>query len=582
MAEDTQTPETSRFGVFEVDLRAGELRKRGLRIKLQEKPLQVLAALLAQPGKVVSREELRRSLWAGDTFVDFDHSINIAIAKLRQALGDSVTNPRYIETLSRHGYRFIAPVENRPRVSAPAGKTMMVVLPFENISGDPGQDYFSEGLTEEMITQLGRLHPRRLGIIARTTAMHYRGTTKRADQIGQELGVDYILEGSVRRAADRVRITAQLIEVRDQTHLWADTYDRHLADVLDIQREVARRIARSLMVELLPAQQAALSRTSTKNTAAYEAYLKGRYFWNRRTEQGIAKAIEYFEQAAREDPKCAPAYAGVADSYDTLALYGGLPPGQARQRTQEAARKALEIDDRLAEAHTSLAFATVLFDWDWAGGERGFKTAIDLNPNYVTGHHWYGLFLAMMGRFGEALSEMDVTLKLDPLSLVMNSHKGWILYFAHRFDQAVEQLDRTLEIDPNFPIGRYFRGLAYLRNARFNDAIREFERANELSEGHPGPVAGLGQAHALLGDAAGARRFLQALGELSTRRYVAPYFMACIHIALGEKDRAFDWLEKSYAERSSWMALLKVDPAVDGLRSDPRFHDLVRRVGLPA
>ncbi len=582
VTDDPRNSPVLRFGVFEADLRTGELRKHGLKVKVQEKPFQVLTALLAHPSNVVTRQELRRSLWRDETFVDFDHSINIAVAKLRQALGDSATNPRFIETLSRHGYRWIAPIESRTRIPAPSGKTMLAVLPFDNMSGDPEQNYFSEGLTEEMITQLGRLNPRRLGIIARTTAMHYRGTSKRADQIGEELGVDYILEGSVRRAGGRVRITAQLIQARDQTHLWAETYDRRLADVLDIQRNVARRIARSLAMELLPAQQAVMSRSATRSIVAYEAYLKGRYFWNRRTEQGIAKAIEYFEQAIQADPGYAPAYAGVADAYDTLALYGGLPPRQARLRTEQAARRALQIDDRLAEAQTSLAFARILFDWDWQGGEQGFKSAIDLNPNHVTGHHWYGLFLAMMGRFGEALAEMDVTLKLDPLSLVMNSHKGWILYFARRFDEAAEQLHRALEIDPAFPVAKYFLGLVYLQGSRVEDAIREFEMASELSEGHPAPVAGLGQAHGLLGNRVAAHRVLDALHQLSSRRYVAPYFMACVHLALGEKDDALEWLEKAFEERSGWMALLKVDPAVDRLRSDPRFHGLVLRVGLPA
>ncbi len=579
--EDAGQAQVLRFGVFELDLRAGELRKHGLKIKLQEKPLQVLSALLAQPGKVVTREELRKSLWTDDTFVDFDHSINIAIAKLRQALGDSAANPRFVETLSRHGYRFIAPVDLRSQTSPPTGRIMLVVLPFENLSGEPDQNYFSEGLTEEMIAQLGRLHPRRLGVIARTTAMHYKGTSKRADQIGQELGVHYILEGSVRRTPDRVRITAQLIQTSDQTHLWAETYDRKLADVLDIQRDVARRISRSLAVELIPEQQAALGRTSTKNTAAHEAYLKGRYFWNRRTEEGFAKALEYFDQAIRHDPGYALAYAGLADAYDSLGLYGGIPPGAARLRAKEAALKALEIDDKLAEAHTSLAYAMVLFDWDWPGAEKEFKRAVELDPNYLTGHHWYGLFLTLMGRFDEALRQIDLALKPDPLSMVMNSHKGWILYFAHRFPQAISQLRKALDIDPLYPLTYYFLGLAYLQDAMINDAIRAFQRANELSEGHPGLVAGLAQAYGAQGNMAEAGRFLDQLQEMSVRRYVSPYHAAGVYASLGDRDRAFELLERTYAERSGWMAHLKVDPAVDPLRSDPRFRDLFKRVGLP-
>ncbi len=528
MEEPAQTPRILRFGVFEVDLRSGELRKHGLKIKLQEKPLQVLATLLEHPGDVITREELRRKLWSEDTFVDFEHSINIALNKLRAALSDSAKNPRFVETLARHGYRFIAPVDKRVQASPPSGKVMLAVLPFENLSNDPRQNYFSEGLTEEMITQLGRMHPRRLGVIARSTAMHYQGTQKRADQIGQELGVGYILEGSVRRAIDRVRITAQLIQVSDQTHLWAETYDRKLADVLDIQREVARRIAKSLAVELLPDQQTALSRTSTRDSEAHEAYLKGRYFWNKRTEEGFQKAIVHFEQAIARDPDYALAYTGLADCYETLALYGGLLPREAALRAKTAASKALEIDGKLAEAYTSLGFAQLQFDWDWPGAEREFKQALDLNPNYVTGHHWYGLFLALMGRFEEAFAQMRHCLDLDPLSLVLNSHLGWFLYYAHRFEEAIKQFCKTLEMDQSFPVTNYLLGLAYLKKEMINEAISEFHKTDQLSNSHPAALAGLGQAHGLAGRKAEGRQYLERLLAVSKTRYVSQYFMACV------------------------------------------------------
>lgn len=581
MQEAAQTARVLRFGVFEVDLRAGELRKHGLKIKLQEKPFQVLTTLLEQPGNVITREELRRRLWPEDTFVDFEHSINIALNKLRVALSDSAKNPRFVETLARRGYRFVAPVDKRVQASPSSGKVMLAVLPFENLSNDPSQNYFSEGLTEEMITQLGRMHPRSLGVIARSTAMHYKGTEKRADQIGQELGVGYILEGSVRRAIDRVRITVQLIQVSDETHLWAETYDRKLADVLDIQREVARRIAKSLAVELLPDQQTALSRTSTRDSEAHEAYLKGRYFWNRRTEEGFQKAIVHFEQAIARDPNYALAYTGLADCYGSLDLFGGLHPSEAARRAKTAASKALEIDGKLAEAHTSLAFAQLLFDWDWPGAEREFKRALDLNPNYVTGHHWYGLFLALMGRFDEAFAQMRHALNLDPLSLVLNSHLGLILYYARRFDEAIQQFHKALELDQSFPVTNYLLGLAYLKKEMMNEAISEFHKADQLSQSHPGALAGLGQAHGLAGRNAEGRQYLEKLRAVSKTRYVSQYFMACVCIGLGEKDQAFDCLEKAFQERSGWMPHLKVSPIVDGLRSDPRFKSLIQRVGLP-
>jgi TolB-like protein/Tfp pilus assembly protein PilF len=390
---------------------------------------------------------------------------------------------------------------------------MPAVLPIQNLSGDPEQHYFSDGLTEEMISQLGHLDPRRLGVIARTTAMHYKDTALRADEIGKELGVDYILEGSVRRSADRVRITAQLVQVRDQTYLSAETYDRKLADVLDIQRSVARKIARSMAVELLPEQQAALSRQFTRNTAAHEAYLRGRYFWNRRTEANFARAIECFEQAVREDPGYALAYAGLATAYVTLGLFTGIPPGVARTEAMQAATSALEIDGRLAEAHTALAYAKALFEWDWAGAERGFEEALKFGPSYVTAHHWYGHMLSMM--------------------------------------------------------------------LRFDDAIRQFERTEQLSPGHPPVLSGFGQAYAMKGQRAEARRFLDTLYAMSMDRHVSPYYIACVHVRLGETDQALARLEDACEQRCPSMALLNVEPSVDPLRRDQRFRSLLQRIGFP-
>jgi TolB-like protein/Tfp pilus assembly protein PilF len=581
MQESEQTARVLQFGVFEVDLRSGELYKHGLKIKLQDKPFQVLVTLLERPGNVVTREELRKKLWADDTFVDFEHSINIALNKLRAALGDSAQNPRFIETLSRHGYRFLAPVKQRFQASLPSGKIMLAVLPFDDLSNDPGQDYFSEGLTEEMITQLGRMQPRRLGVIARSTAMRFKGTDKQANQIGQELGVSYILEGSVRRTPDRVRITAQLIQVSDQTQLWAETYDRKPADVLDIQREVSKRIAKSLTVELIPDQQSALSRASTRDSEAHEAYLKGRYFWNKRSEEEMKKAIAYFEQAIARDSSYALAYTGLCDCYETLALYGGFPPGVAAARSRVAATKALEIDDNLAEAHSSLAFANLLFDWDWPGAEREFKRALDLNPNCVTGHHWYGLFLALMGRFEEAFVQMKHSLDLDPLSLVLSSHVGWFLYYAHRFEQAIGQLQKTLEIDPQFPVAIYFLGLNFLQKGRTDEAIAEFRTAEQLSGGHPAALAGLARAYGQAGQKTEGQQFLDRLGALAKTRYVSPYLVASAWMGLGDKSQAIDYLEKAFQERSGWMPHLKVDPVFDDLRTDARFENLLQRVGLP-
>lgn len=372
-----------------------------------------------------------------------------------------------------------------------------------------------------------------------------------------------------------------MIQVRDQTYLWTETYDRKLADVLDIQRSVARKIARSMAVELLPEQQAALSRQFTRNTAAHEAYLKGRHFWNRRTEANFARAIECFEQAVREDPGYALAYAGLATAYVTLGLFTGIPPGVARTKAMQAATSALEIDGRLAEAHTALAYAKALFEWDWAGAERRFEEALKFDPSYVTAHHWYGHALAMMSRFDESQAQMELARELDPRSPVTNSHMGWMLYLARRFAESEERLRMTVEMDASFALASYFSGLTYLQMERFDDAIRQFERAEQLSPGHPPVLSGFGQAYAMKGQRAEARRFLDTLYAMSMDRHVSPFYIACVHVRLGETDQALARLEDACEQRCPSMALLNVEPSVDPLRRDQRFRSLLRRIGFP-
>jgi TolB-like protein len=457
----------------------------------------------------------------------------------------------------------------------------LAVLAFENLSGDPEQEYFSDGLTEEMIAQLGQLRPDRLGVIARTTMMRYKGTQKSIEQIGRELHADYVLEGSVRRANQRVRITAQLIRVTDQTHLWAESYERALEDIMAIQIEVAQRLARSLTVELLPDEHAAFTGKSSTNTAAYDAYLRGRYFWNKRSEENFAKAIEYFQQAVDLDPKYAAAYAGLADCYDTLGWYGALPAGEAYRKARTAALRALEINERLAEAHTALAYGMQFQEWNWEEIEKEYLRALDLDSNYVTAHHWYALFLTAMGRFEEAVTHMRCGLELDPLSPVLNSHLGWIFYFARQNDHAVEQLQKTVEMEPQFAVGRCFLGLAYAGCKKYSAAIKEFKAARDLSKGHPLAIAALSHASSLAGKKADAKRYLEDLKEAARKRHVSPYFFALAYAGAGENEQVFAWLEKAYQERSGWLVNLSVEPGLDSVRADPRFNDFVRRVGLP-
>ena len=568
-----------RFGAFEADLQARELRKCGVRLRLHEKPFQILELLLERAGEVVTRKDLCEKLWPG-TFVGFDRSLNTAINTLRRALGDSARNPRFVETRAGRGYRFIAPVA---RAGQAAEKIMLAVLPFENLGGDPEEEYFSDGLTEEMITQLGCLHPRRLGVIARTSAMRYKGTEKGIEQIGRELGVDYILEGSVRRGADRVRITAQLIQVSDQTYLWAESYERKLADIFVLQGDVARRIARSLEVELLPAPKAVLVRPPIVNPAAYEAYLKGQYYWNKFTEDCARKGILHFDQAINEDPHYAPAHVGLALCYAQLAgFFGAVPAREAFPQAKAAALRALDINDTLAEAHGALGICRLFHDWDWVAAEKQFLRALELNPGCALVHHEYALYLMTMARLEEASREENQALQLDPLSLLFDTVLGWVFHFARQYDRAIEQCRKTLELDPNFPMAHWQLGRAWEQKGMFKEAIPAFRKAVTLSGASPVCVAGLGHAYALVGKRAEAVKILDELRNLSKRRYVSSYFMASVCAGLGETERAFQWLEEAHGERPFWLIFLNVEPTFDSLRSDPRFQDLVRHVALPA
>ncbi|HMK28538.1 MAG TPA: tetratricopeptide repeat protein [Terriglobales bacterium] len=570
-----------RFGVFEVNLRAGELRKKGVKIKLQEQPFQVLTALLEQAGDVVARDELRRRIWPAETFVDFDHGLNKAINKLREALGDSAVTPRYIETLSRRGYRFIYPLINTvghsSELSEPC-KIRLAVLPFENL-GDPEQDYFSDGMTEEMIAQLGTLKPQRLGVIARTSAMQYKRTCKSIGQIAEELGVDYVLEGTVRRSGPRVRITAKLIQAVDQTHLWAETYEREASDVMAIQNEVAQKIGQSLACELLPESEAAPDRPRVVPPLAHEAYLRGRFHWNQRSEKSLKQAIESFEEALKQDPNYALAYAGLADCYAYLSWFGTMPPRQVAPKAKQAAHNALAIDDRLPEAHTSLGLMRFWYDWNWPNAEKEFQRAIELNPNYPAAHHWYGSFLCAMGRLIEAAIEQQRAQELDPLSLAVAKTAGDSHYFGRRYDQAIQRFEAVLARDPKFVPAHFDLGRARLLCGMHHQAIAAFERAHQLSGGRE-VLPFLAHAHASAGNTGEARRLLREVLDTASGQCPAPPAIALVYLGLGDSETALDWLEKGFEERSCWMIFLGVEPAYDRLATHPRFRRLLTRLNL--
>lgn len=582
--DPTPVPHPVRFAAFEMDLRSGELRKQGVKVSLQDQPFQVLALLVQRAGEVVTREELRHKLWPADTFVDFEDGLNTTIKKIRTALGDSAENPRFIETLPRRGYRFIVPVQKpsgaAPGVGKPAAEKMLLaVLPLKNLGADPEQEYFSDGVTEEMIAHLGMLAPRSLGVIASTSVMKYRNAGKGITEIGSELGVDYVLEGSVRRAGDRVRISARLIQVSDQTNLWATGYERSLTDVFAVQTEVAANIANSLAVELLPGQRRP---AASGNSEAYEQFLKGRYFWNKRTEEALHKAVDYFNRAIEQDPGYAQAYAGLADCYAMLGWNTMLPPDASLPKAQAAAEKALKLNGQLAEAHTSLAFCKLFHEWDWAAAERGFQQAIALNPSYGVARPWYAYELSAMGRHSEAASEARRALRLDPFSLAIGASAGLVLSLAGQHDEAIEQCLRTLEMDPTgFYQTHFVLGASYEAKGMLDEAIRSFESAVTLSNRNPHMVAALGHALAMSGRTLEAHQISAELKERSGQRYVPPYNIAMVYAGLGETDVAFQWLETACQDRSIWMIFLNVHPMFESLRSDPRFRFLVERLGFP-
>lgn len=465
-----------------------------------------------------------------------------------------------------------------PLPKAEAGRAMLAVLPFTNLSGDPSQDYFSDGLTEEMITQLGRVDPARLGVIARTSAMRYKRTTEDVAQIGRELGVSYVLEGSVRREQQEVRISAQLIQVSDQTHVWAQSYEFRAQDVLAVQQEVAREISNRIQVKLAVPPSASLAAERLVDPEAYEDYLKGRYFWNLRTDQGLSTAIDYFKRSIGKDPSYAPAYAGLADSYTLLALYGAAPR-EVMPQAKAAALKSLSLDDSLPEAHTSFAGVEAFYDWNWPEAERQFKRALELSPNSAPAHHWYAqLYLIPQGRYDEAIAEMKLAQTLDPVSLIINTDLGWTYFVARQDTQALEQYKKALEMSPQFVPLHFRLGQYYAQRHMYDAAVAEAEASSRL-DGSPGGAEAIGRAYA----AGGYHGVLQEMVkrvEADPRQPRIYAGLAVVYAELGDKERAFDVLEKAFQDHAPDLIYLRADPIYDSIRNDPRFEDLEQRVGL--
>jgi TolB-like protein/DNA-binding winged helix-turn-helix (wHTH) protein/Tfp pilus assembly protein PilF len=644
-----------RTGLFEIDLTSGRLHKNGRRLPLQEQPFRVLAMLLERPGEVVTRQELQTRLWPADTYVGFEEGLNTAIRKLRTAFGDSAGNPRFIETLPKRGYRFIAPVNEAavakdpptdvqllptteehgavvepdssqppaiPRNyqrpwkkillvtsfvvlaftvaaylmrkhsspgSAPAHRAMLAILPFQNLSNDPGQEYFSDGLTEETITDLGQVSPEHLGVIARTSAMAYKHTDKTISQIGRELGVDYILEGSVRREGGKARVSAQLIRVSDQTHLWAQNYDRDLQDLLDVQNDLGRSIAEQVSANLTPQQQIELAKKHSVNPEAYDLYLKGRFYWNQRTPEAIKESIAYFQEATAKDANFAIAYAGLADAYNISNIVGLYSPRESFPLARAAAMRAIQLDPSLAEAHAALGMEKSHYEFDFPGAEREFLKAIALNPNSTYAHFFYSnCFLMPMGRKEQAIAENQRALQLDPLSLPINNFMGMTYMFAGDYESAYRQFQHTIAMNPNFPLAHDYFSWLLMTMGRYEDAIKEHEKSEVLSGSTPEEAATeatvMERAFKSGGEKGLWQKHLEMELEASRQpgAETSPSTLAGAYAMAGQTDKAFEWLEKGYEEREGQdLTLLKFDPAFKNLRSDPRFPAMLRKIGLP-
>jgi len=658
-----------RFGNFELDPEAYELKNAGLPVKLERIPMELLLLLAAKEGRLLTREEIVAHIWGKDHFLDSESAINTAIRKLRKALGEGPEHPRFIETVPRRGYRFIAPVSElqsgdgssgRPAATAdskdvgvagipeaapaveetnghdattpgtlsprrrariwtlsiagavilvavlaavahriyfrappqtpPVKRAMLAVLPFQNLSNDPSQEYFSDGLTEETITDLGQLSPAKLGVVARTSAMAYKHTDKTVSQIGRELGVDYILEGSVRREKGLARVSAQLIRVSDQTHVWAQSYDdRNLNNLLDVENAIGTAIAEQVQIQITPQSQLELSKMRAVNPEAYDLYLQGRFYWNQRTPPSIRESVHLFQRAIAADPGFALAYAGLADAYNIGNIIGLYSPEESLPQARAAATRAIELDPTVAEAHAALGMEKSHYEFDFPGAQAEFLKAIDLNPSSAYAHFFYSnCYLMPMGRRAEAVAENKKALELDPLSLPINNFMAETYLLAGDYSRSYQQFQHTIAMAPNFPLSHiYFAGLLE-QMGRYEDAIDENEKAQVLSGSTPEEAARRAKMMLDALKSGGEKGYwkehlAQDLREAEkSGALAASNYVAFVYALAGDKDKAFEFLEKAYkAREGSELTLLAVDPVWKNLHGDPRFSDLLRRIGLP-
>ena len=613
------SPAPIRFGVFEVDLASGELRKQGVRIKLQDQPFQALVALIERPGEVLTREELQKRLWPADTTVDFDRGLNKAIARVRDALGDDADNPRFIETLPSRGYRFLSqegPGSSRAaeitpsqgslpsvplwrrlpwiagglavvllvtigyyRLTSPSPRIdSIAVLPLENLSGIPEQEYFSDGMTDELISEIAKIAS--LRVTSRTSVMRYKGGARKSlQEIARELKVDAIVEGTVVQSGQRVRITAQLIRASDDRHLLSEQYERELVDILALQGEVARAIADSIKIKLTPGEQTSLTRTRQVSPDAYEAYLKGEFFLHKLVP-GTARSIEYFKQAIKLDPLQSEAYAGLAEALCYAGIFGLRPSAETFPEARTAALRALELDPSNASAHNALANVKQGYDWDLGGAEAEYRRALQLNPSHLLTRSWYAEYLTRVGRFEEAITETGRVVELDPISPLSYGNRAMVFFRSRHYDEAIQSSLKALDLDPTFVNTIWWEGLSYAGKSDFPKAIAAFTKAVSMND-RPLFRALLGHVYGRAGDRTKALGISDELTRMTKQqRFVSPMDFAILYAGLGDANLTFQWLEKAYQSRETRIHELR-SMEFDSVRSDPRYADLMRRIGLP-
>jgi TolB-like protein/Tfp pilus assembly protein PilF len=565
-----------RFGPFELDIRAGHLRKGKAQLHLQPQPFRLLSFLVGTAGQLVTRGEIRHQLWEKDTFVDFEQGLNVCIRQIRTALNDNPASPRFVETIPRRGYRFVAQVT---QIARPTPVKSLVVLPFENSSNDRELEYLCQGIAESLINTLSEVQ--QLRVIPRQTAFRFNNTAGLAKMAG-ELDVQAAVSGRVISLGDSINVQTELVDLETHSQLWGSQFSRKLSNILELQEEISREIFHHLRVQLSRRESVRLRKRSTQNSEAYQLYLKGRYCSEKRTQEALRKAIDYYYGAVQNDPNYALAYAGLGDAFTLLGsgTYGAMPSKSARVKATEMVLKALDLDSTLAEAHTSLAFVKFRFDWAWREAESEFQRGLELNPRYVRAHHWYALFLAAMGRHFEALGEIRRAQKLDPLALIVSVAEGRILHFARRFDDAIGQFQKVLELDPNFIPPHFDMGASLQAKGMLRQALAEFETCVRLSGGGSLYLASVAEVHARLGNRDEALRMLNQLLS-SKERYVSPSSIALVYAGLGELDRSLLWNERAFEDRDASLVWLQVAPESDSIRSDPQFVDLVRRMNFP-